>query len=113
MKASEHEAVSGLLAAYLDGEVSVEERQRVEAHLLTCARCRRDLESMRQAQEKLRAGLKSAAADANPSTEAWNELELWISGAQRPSFTRSLADLLIGRTRKRRKKRNAGGQSGN
>ena len=113
MKAGEHEAINRLLAAYLDKEVSTEEQQRVEAHLLTCTRCRRDLESLQRAQEKLRAALKSAAADANPSTEAWNELEVWISGGQRPSFTRNLADLLIRRTRRRGKKRGPGGPAPN
>jgi len=109
MKAGEHEIVNRLLAAYLDKEVSAAERERVEAHLLTCGRCRRDLDSLQRAQEKLRAALRSAAADANPSTEAWKELEMWISGGQRPSFTRSLADLLV-RRRRRRKKPNPGDQ---
>ncbi len=107
MRASEHELVNGLLAAYLDKEVSAEERARVEAHLLTCARCRRDLESMQRAQEKLKAALQSAAAGANPSTDAWTELETWIEGGQRPTFTRSLANLIVRRKRggKKRGKR--------
>jgi len=105
MKAGEHETVNRLLTAYLDEEASAEERELVEAHLLTCARCRRDLESLRRAQEKLRAAMKSAAANANPSVDAWNDLEMLISGGHRPSFTRSLADLLIRRARWRGKKR--------
>jgi anti-sigma factor RsiW len=103
MKPGEHETVNRLLAAYLDKEVSGDERCRVEAHLLTCERCRRDLDSLQRAQEKLRAALRSAAAEADPSTEAWNELELWIGGAQRPSFTRSLANLIVRRKRGRKK----------
>lgn len=36
-----------LLSAYLDDEVALAERAQVEAHLLTCDRCRQDLESLR------------------------------------------------------------------
>ncbi len=110
MTASEHETVNRLLAAYLDGEVTGAERKRVEAHLLTCEQCGGELDTLRRAQEKLRAAFKSATADANPSTEAWKELEVWISGGQRPSFTRSLANLVIRRAR-RRKKPGTGGRS--
>lgn len=113
MKAGEHEIVNRLLAAYLDKEVNAKERRSVEAHLLTCARCRRDLESLRRAQERLRAALKSVAADANPSAGAWNELETWISGGQRPSFTRGIAELLLRRARRSGKKRDPGGTAPN
>ncbi|HBY92715.1 MAG TPA: hypothetical protein DEP84_01935, partial [Chloroflexi bacterium] len=36
-----------LLSAYLDDEVALAERAQVEAHLLTCDRCRQELESLR------------------------------------------------------------------
>lgn len=36
-----------LLSAYIDDEVSAEERQEVEAHLNTCQECRQELDSLR------------------------------------------------------------------
>lgn len=38
-----------LLSAYLDGEVTVQERARVDSHLVACAACRENLQSLRNA----------------------------------------------------------------
>src|SRR5579862_386389 len=48
------EHVSELLSAYLDGQVNVPERSRVEAHLAECAACRADLEELRTLASMLR-----------------------------------------------------------
>lgn len=46
--------VTELLSAYLDGQVSGDERARITAHLEACAACRAHLESLRQTVRVLR-----------------------------------------------------------
>ncbi len=43
-----HNQVAELLSAYIDDEVSAEERALVEAHLATCSTCAHDLATLRQ-----------------------------------------------------------------
>lgn len=43
-----HSQVAELLSAYIDDEVSVDERALVEEHLATCTACARDLTTLRQ-----------------------------------------------------------------
>ncbi len=43
-----HGQVAGLLSAYIDGEVTADERVVIESHLATCAHCQRDLTALRQ-----------------------------------------------------------------
>lgn len=50
MNAHEEEV---LLSAYLDGELTPQERDRVNEHLLTCQNCRLGLESLRGAKRLL------------------------------------------------------------
>ena len=47
------------LSAYLDGELSEQERQQVEAHLKTCPSCRADYEQLRRVAELASEGLRS------------------------------------------------------
>jgi anti-sigma factor RsiW len=77
--------VSEILTAYLDNEVTPEERQEIEAHLAGCPRCRKELEELKSAQKILRRALKSRAADADPSPQSWSQFELGLE-IQRPSF---------------------------
>ena len=46
-----HQLIIELLGAYADGELPVETRSQIDAHLVGCARCRRDL-SVHQALRK-------------------------------------------------------------
>jgi anti-sigma factor (TIGR02949 family) len=77
--------VNEMLTAYLDNEVTPEERQEIEAHLSTCPHCRKELEELRSAQKILRRALKTQAADANPPPQSWSKFELGLE-MQRPSF---------------------------
>ncbi len=45
---SEHQHIEDLLSAYLDGELSSQERARVEKHLARCAACAQNLYTLRQ-----------------------------------------------------------------
>jgi len=77
--------VNELLTAYLDNEVTPEERQEIESHLAGCSRCRKELEELKSAQKMLRRTLKTQADDANPPPQSWTRLELGLE-TQRPSF---------------------------
>ncbi|MEA3459970.1 MAG: zf-HC2 domain-containing protein, partial [Chloroflexota bacterium] len=50
---SEHQRVRGMLSAYIDGELSPEERALVEAHLAECESCARNLRTLRRTVELL------------------------------------------------------------
>jgi anti-sigma factor RsiW len=57
-----HQLIIELLAAYADGELPVETKSQIDAHLVGCARCRRDL-SVHQAVRK-RLGVEPPLAAA-------------------------------------------------
>ena len=46
--------ISGLLSAYMDGEVSEKEKQLVEAHLLECTFCKQKLDMMQKTKDILK-----------------------------------------------------------
>jgi len=46
------EAIADLLVAYLEGEVTSEERGRVDAHLSVCQHCRKELAAMSSIQAR-------------------------------------------------------------
>jgi anti-sigma factor RsiW len=66
------EGVQELLLAYLDGEVSVEEKRDVEAHLAECAGCSAEIEALTALQADLTAtvGAVGAAIQLPPAAEA-------------------------------------------
>lgn len=47
-------AVESLLSAWLDGELTLSERARVEEHVRTCARCAADVDTLRRTQQLVR-----------------------------------------------------------
>ncbi|MGH8656691.1 MAG: molybdate ABC transporter substrate-binding protein [Gammaproteobacteria bacterium] len=48
-----HQAIIEQLAAYVDEELSAEERAQMEAHLVGCMRCRRDIALQRALRDRL------------------------------------------------------------
>ncbi len=87
--------VSSLLAAYLDNEVTAEERRWIEAHLAICSCCQQELADLAVAQDRLRRALKTAASETGVPHDAWKQIESGL-GIYRPSF------LPLLRTRRRR-----------
>ena len=81
----DHKEAYELLAAYLDNEVTTEQRRDIEAHLAGCRPCQQELASLRAAQAALRQALRSKASDVNPPDQAWKQLLPELEG-QRPSF---------------------------
>jgi hypothetical protein len=51
---TEHDRFSELLSAYLDGQVTADERVALDRHLATCAGCRRQLDELNWTVELLR-----------------------------------------------------------
>ena len=61
-----HHRVGRLLSAYVDGELTRAEVQAVQAHLLDCAACRAEHESLRATRDLL-----AGVAPAEPPAEFW------------------------------------------
>lgn len=66
--------ICDLLAAYLDGEVTPEEKAKIEEHLPGCPRCRAELESLSAMQKNLRGVFQAAAGEAAPPPQAWEKI---------------------------------------
>ena len=62
-----HEEIKKLISAFLDGELSGEQKKQLEGHLSHCEDCRKELEEMSQLEEVLnKMKLKK------PSKEIWD-----------------------------------------
>jgi len=79
-----------LLTAYLDGEVTPEERAYIEAHLPGCPQCHAELEALSATQASLRGVLESMAEEVSPSPQAWEKVRArlekkgsWLDGLRR------------------------------
>lgn len=59
------------LARYLDGELSAQERARLDEHLAACAECRASLEALRAGDELARDASGATSADDEQSFDAW------------------------------------------
>jgi hypothetical protein len=68
-------SIGGLLAAYLDGEVTPEERKQIEAHLPDCPQCHEELKALTATRDKLRQALKEMAAQATPPAWSWDRIK--------------------------------------
>jgi hypothetical protein len=64
--------INELLVAYLDEEVTPEERQQIEAHLTSCQKCREELRLLASTRDSLRQVLHTRAAGVEPSPRVWN-----------------------------------------
>jgi hypothetical protein len=67
--------ICDLLAAYLDGEVTPEEKANIEVHLRGCPRCRAELESLSAMQDNLRGAFRAAAGEAAPAPYVWSKVQ--------------------------------------
>jgi len=63
-----------LLTAYLDGEVTPEEKANIDAHLAGCPQCRDEMEGLSETRDNLRSALASMAEEAAPSPQAWEKI---------------------------------------
>lgn len=67
-----------LLTAYLDDEVTKDEKALVESHLPDCPQCQAELEALKVTQVNLKSVLTSMADEVVPSTEAWKNVRAKI-----------------------------------
>jgi anti-sigma factor RsiW len=79
--------INKLLTAYLDNEVTPEERGQIEAHLSACPHCREELEAIDATQGQLRQALKAVAGQATPSPQAWVGIKQRLTAEERPRVT--------------------------
>jgi anti-sigma factor RsiW len=70
MTPERHDEIRRMLSAFLDGELTQVEQQRVRVHLEDCAACRREYEEMARLQEMTR-----SLPLAGPPEDRMNELE--------------------------------------
>ena len=66
--------IGELLTAYLDGEVTPEEKADIEAHLADCPECRAGLEALSTTRASLRRAFKVMADEAYPPDQAWQKV---------------------------------------
>ncbi len=85
-----------LLTAYLDGELIVEERAYIEAHLHGCPQCRAELEDLSATQSSLRGVLKVRAEEVSPSEQVWKKVQARLE--KKGSWLGGLHRLLTGKT---------------
>lgn len=74
------------MAAYLDGEVSPEERRQIAEHLAGCAVCRKDMEAFSATQSELRKAFSSIASEASLPVDAWRQIQAGLDEMPRPSM---------------------------
>lgn len=86
------DVVSELYAAYLDNEVTPEERTQVDNHLCACDKCREELTLLGATQNSLRQVLKSTAEEIEPSPQAWDAVRSRIESPG--SFWKRLIEFL-------------------
>ncbi|MDD4860283.1 MAG: zf-HC2 domain-containing protein [Dehalococcoidales bacterium] len=66
--------IKELLAAYLDEEVTPDERRQIETHLSSCGECRAELDLLAATRDRLRRTLQIEAASIEPSPQAWDSI---------------------------------------
>ena len=79
-----------LLTAYLDGEVTPQEKVYIEAHLPDCPRCRAELEALSAAQINLRGVLRLMADEVSPSPQIWENIRKRLEGKELAARSRFL-----------------------
>jgi len=79
--------INELFTAYVDGEVTPDEGEQIQAHLSACIRCREELEALAATQKNLRQALKVTAAGVIPSPQAWAGIRQWLEAEEQPRVT--------------------------
>lgn len=85
--------IKELLVAYLDGEVTGEERAHIESHLDACQLCLDDLDGLRATRQGLRRAFTDMAADVTPLSQSWQRLQERLEA--RPSLWERLGRLSL------------------
>ncbi len=79
-----------LFTTYLDNEVTARERESMQAHLASCADCRREMETLSAIKAKLSQALKMVTDEASPADHAWAQLREKILNEKEAATARVL-----------------------
>ncbi|MDY7018922.1 MAG: anti-sigma factor [Chloroflexota bacterium] len=85
------EYVNELLTAYLDDELTPDERDQIKAHLSVCQHCREELKVLTAVRSKSRQAVRTMAARATAPTESWESIKQQLVGEQTKVTIFSLA----------------------
>ncbi|MBN1370163.1 MAG: zf-HC2 domain-containing protein [Dehalococcoidaceae bacterium] len=92
-----------LIPAFLDAEVSENERKIIQDHISFCNSCRRETLELASVQEKLKKAFQTAAEDCLVPDDRWNQLLRQISSQSRvPAMDKNRTGLLGGIRAKKR-----------
>jgi hypothetical protein len=91
--------VSKQIPAYLDGEVSLSEKQLIQAHLADCNNCQKEFEAIAMLRKNVSQQLKAHAASVAPSPQAWTRLEAALADSPQPQpiFAKLVQSISSGR----------------
>ncbi len=84
------EQIKKLLPAYLDDELSTEEKEEIRDHLSNCEHCQAELDVIANTQEALHQSLtiaKKQAAEITISPEAWLRLHKRLEDEEQSQFS--------------------------
>ena len=79
------EQVQSLLVSYLNNETTPSERAMLQAHLSGCLACQKELSRISNMQGQLSSVLQRRAAQALPSSAAWERLEARLAQDAQPA----------------------------
>jgi hypothetical protein len=80
------ETIKEILAAYLDKEVTPEERRQVQDHLSGCKQCQEELKALTTTREAVRQAFDLRADGVSPSPESWEKLRQRLDATPRLSL---------------------------
>jgi hypothetical protein len=86
--------IEGLLAAYIDGEVTPEEKELIERHITDCRKCSDELVSMTRVRDGLRTIFKARTSELDLPPRTWEKLQGRIMAEAKPSFWEKLGELV-------------------
>ncbi len=78
--------VERLMAAYLDNEVTPDEREEIQDHLSSCQHCREGLEELTVTQAYLRETFQTATKTVIASSDTWEKIDQRLGADEQPLF---------------------------
>ncbi len=78
--------IEKLMAAYLDNEVTPDEREGIQTHLSSCQHCRGALKELTAAQANLGQSFQTAAKTVIASPGTWENINRRIEADEQPRF---------------------------
>lgn len=77
--------VNQLLVPFLNQEIVASEYTLIRTHLAGCPACQQKLSTLSATRSRLIRSMKLQAAEATPSPQAWNRLQMRLAEVTRPS----------------------------